>query len=185
MDRSATDLTGKRVAFLVAEKGTEHVELVEPLMAVKNAGAETVLISSKRGSVETKRHDTEPGETLEAELGASEARTEEFDAVVVPGGAVGADKLRADEEVVAFVREFVEQGKPAAVICHAPWVLVEADVVRGRRLTSYPSLKTDVRNAGGNWVDEEVVIDGKLVTSRKPDDIPAFIEKTLEVIASE
>lgn len=179
-----TDLSGLRVAFLVAPKGTEHVELMEPLEAVRQAGAKTVLVSTEKGPVQTNRHDTEPGETLQAELSSTDADADFFDAVVIPGGAVGSDKLRTDPKLVSFVRDFFEQDKPVAAICHAPWVLVEADEVKGRRLTSYPSLQTDVRNAGGDWVDEEVVVDGRLVTSRMPDDIPAFIDKTLQVIAA-
>ncbi|NLG08464.1 MAG: type 1 glutamine amidotransferase [Deinococcales bacterium] len=178
----ATDLTGKRVAFLVAPKGTEHDELVKPLEAVREAGAEAVLVSSEAGPVTTNRHDLEPGETLEAQLGADGLNADEFDAVVIPGGTVGADKLRADARLVAFVRDLMAQRKPVAAICHGPWVLVEADAVRGRKLTSYHSLRTDVRNAGGDWVDQEVVVDQGLVTSRKPDDIPAFTRKVLEEI---
>lgn len=177
------DLSGKRVAFLVAPKGTDHEELVQPMEAVKEAGAETVLVGSETGEVETKRKDTEPAGRLRTEMASSELEASEFDAVVVPGGTVGADKMRMDEEMVAFVREMVEQGKPVAAICHGPWVLVEADVVKGRQLTSYPSLRTDIRNAGGDWVDREVVVDRGLVTSRNPRDIPAFIEKLLEEVA--
>ncbi len=179
----ATDLKGKRVAFLVAQKGTEHDELVKPMEAVKGAGAETVLISSEAGTVETRRKDLEPGERLEAQMGSSEATASDFDAVVVPGGTVGADRLRLDENLVKFVRGFFDEGKPVAAICHGPWVLVEAGVVEGRRLTSFPSLKTDLKNAGADWVDQEVVVDQGLVTSRKPDDIPAFVDKLLEEFA--
>lgn len=177
-----TDLTGKRIAFLAAPVGTDHEELVKPLEAVREAGAEVVIVSSEAGPVRTKRGDVEPAGELQADLGAAEASADDFDAVVVPGGTVGADKLRMDEKLVAFVREFFAQGKPVAAICHAPWVLVEAGVVKGRTLTSYPSLKTDVRNAGGNWVDQEVVVDHGLVTSRRPADIPAFTRKLIEEV---
>jgi len=179
----ATELQGKRIAFLVAPKGTEHDELVQPMEAAKEAGAETVLVSSEAGTVTTNRKDLEPGEELRAELGSADVKADDFDAVVIPGGTVGADKLRADEKLVSFVRSFVEQGKPVASICHGPWVLVEAGVVDGRKVTSYPSLQTDIRNAGGNWVDQEVVVDNGLVTSRKPDDIPAFTRKMIEEVA--
>lgn len=178
-----TDLTGRRIAFLVAPVGTEHDELVKPLEAVREAGAEAVLVSSEAGKVKTNRKDLNPGEELEAELGASQADARDFDAVVIPGGTVGADKLRIDDGLVSFVRDFFEQGKPVASICHGPWVLVEADAVEGRKLTSYPSLETDIRNAGGNWVDQEVVVDQGLITSRKPDDIPAFTRKLIEEVA--
>ncbi len=178
-----TDLQGKKIAFLVAPKGTEHDELVKPMEAAREAGAETVLVSSEAGTVKTNRKDLEPGEELQADLGSKDLQADDFDAVVVPGGTVGADKLRADEDLVAFVRSFVEQGKPVAAICHGPWVLVEAGVVDGRKVTSYPSLQTDIRNAGGNWVNEEVVVDNGMVTSRKPDDIPAFTQKMIEEIA--
>lgn len=177
------NLKGKRVAFLVAPKGTEHDELVKPLEAVREAGAETVIVSSKAGAVKTNRKDLEPGEELQAEHGAEDVNARDFDAVVVPGGTVGADKLRLDDGLVAFVRDFFQQGKPVAAICHGPWVLVEADAVQGRKLTSYPSLQTDIRNAGGNWVNEEVVVDNGLITSRKPDDIPAFTRKLIEEVA--
>lgn len=178
-----TDLQGKRIAFLVAPKGTDHDELSKPLEAVREAGAQPVLISSEAGSVKTYRKDLEPGEELEAELGSADLNAGDFDAVVIPGGTVGSDKLRLDADLVSFVRHFFEQGKPVAAICHGPWVLVEADVVSGRTLTSYPSLKTDIRNAGGEWIDQDVVVDQGLVTSRKPDDIPAFTRKLIEEVA--
>lgn len=179
----AHHLTGKKVAFLVAEKGTNHVELVEPLRAVEEAGGETVLVSSKAGRVRTNNNDLEPGGEFETSLTFSEASSADFDAVVIPGGTVGADKLRADPDAVGFVAGFFGEGKPVASICHGPWVLVEADVVAGRTLTSYPSLRTDIENAGGVWVDEEVVVDRGLVTSRGPADLPAFTAKLLEEVA--
>ncbi len=179
----AQDLSGKRVAFLIAEKGTEDIELVEPMRAVMEAGAETVLIGPEGGKVMTRNHDLEPGSEHEVDVPYAEARARDYDAVVIPGGTVGADKLRVNEDVVRFVRGFFEAGKPVEAICHAPWVLIEAGVVAGRRLTSYPSLQTDVRNAGGEWLDEEVVVDKGLVTSRSPADLAAFTKKVVEEIA--
>lgn len=176
-------LTGKKVAFLVADKGTDHSELIEPLRAVEEAGGTGVLLSMKAGTVKTKKDDAEKAGEFEVEHTFAEASSADYDAVVIPGGTVGADRLRADPDAVAFVRGFFEEGKPVASICHGPWVLVEADVVAGRTLTSYPSLKTDVRNAGGDWVDQEVVVDKGLVTSRGPRDLPAFNAKLVEEIA--
>lgn len=177
------DLTGKHVAFLVADKGTEHIELVEPVRGVLEAGGETTLISMKAGKISTNNNDLEPGSEMDADVAFADAKADDYDAVVVPGGTVGADRLRADPDAVRFVKAFFDQGKPVTAICHGPWVLVEADVVEGRKLTSYPSLKTDVRNAGGDWVDDEVVVDRGLVTSRKPADLPAFVDKLLEEVA--
>jgi protease I len=179
----AHDLTGKHVAILIAPKGTEHVEFAEPKKAVEGAGGRTSVVGSRRGEAKTVRHDLEPGENVTVDAAFSEVSAEDFDAVVIPGGTVGADKLRADEDAVAFVRGFFERGKPVAAICHGPWLLVEADVLRDRTITSYPSLQTDIRNAGGTWVDREVHVDQGLVTSRKPDDLPAFTTKLIEEIA--
>lgn len=176
-------LTGKKVAFLVAEKGTDYRELVEPLKAVQEAGAEGVLFSSKVGTVKTKRQDSEGSGDIQVQHTFAEASSSDFDAVVIPGGTVGADRMRMDEDAIAFVRGFVESGKPVASICHGPWVLIEAGAVEGRRLTSFKSLKTDILNAGGEWVDEEVVVDNGLITSRGPDDLPAFSRKLVEEIA--
>lgn len=176
-------LTGKRVAFLVAEKGTDHSELTEPMRAVTEAGGEAVLLGAKAGKVTTKLGDDFAAGEFGVELTFAEATSGDFDAVVIPGGTIGSDKLRADPDAVAFVKGFFEQSKPVASICHGPWVLVEADVLAGRKLTSYPSLKTDIRNAGGEWVDEEVVVDRGLVTSRRPADLPAFNRKLLEELA--
>ena len=174
-------LTGKKVAFLATD-GFEQVELTEPWTAAQAAGAETRLLSIKAGEIQGMNH-FEPGDTFPVDELVSEADPAEFDALVLPGGVHNPDKLRMNEDAVRFVRSFFEQGKPVAAICHGPWTLVEADVVRGRTLTSYPSVKTDIRNAGGEWVDQEVVVDRGLVTSRKPDDLPAFNEKLLEEIA--
>jgi protease I len=171
----------KRIAFLVAAEGIEKAELVEPWTAVEQADLEPVLISPQEGKVQLFEH-LDKAETQPVDLVVSEAKVSDFDALVLPGGVANPDQLRTDEEAVAFVREFVESGKPVAAICHAPWTLVEADVLRGKRLTSWPSLQTDIRNAGGEWVDEKVVVDGNLITSRKPDDIPAFNSAVLEAL---
>jgi protease I len=171
-------LKGKNVAIIAADM-VERVELVEPRKALEDAGAETTLISLKPGEIKTFNH-FDPAETEKVDKTAEEVDASDFDALLIPGGVGNPDQLRGDENVVQFVRAFFEQGKPVAAICHGPWVLVEADVVRGRKLTSWPTVQTDIRNAGGNWVDEEVVVDSGLVTSRKPDDIPAFNEKMLE-----
>jgi protease I len=171
----------KKVAFLVAAEGIEKAELVEPWAAVEQADLEPVLISPEEGKVQLFEH-LDKAETQPVDLVVSEARVEDYDALVLPGGVANPDQLRTDSDAVAFVREFVESGKPVAAICHAPWTLVEADVVRGKRLTSWPSLRTDVRNAGGEWVDEPVVVDGNLITSRKPEDIPVFNSAVLEAL---
>jgi len=177
----ADTLEGKRVAILFTE-GVEQVELTEPLEAARNAGADVDLISLEQGEVQMFNH-LDKGDTIDADRAVADADPSDYDGLVLPGGVANPDALRADEDAVAFVRGFFEQDKPVAVICHGPWTLIEADVVRGRTLTSWPSLKTDLRNAGATWVDEEVVVDGALVTSRKPDDIPAFNRETIALIA--
>ena len=177
----ADELKGKRIAFLATE-GVEQVELTEPWSAVEQAGGTPELLSLQTGAVQAFNH-LDKGDTFTAERAVSDADASEYDGLVVPGGVANGDFLRGDEGAVRFVRAFFEQGKPAAVICHGPWVLVEADVVRGRKLTSFPTLKTDIRNAGGDWQDEEVVVDRGLVTSRKPDDLPAFCAKLVEEMA--
>jgi protease I len=177
----ADELTGKRIAFLFTE-GVEQVELTEPLEAVKRAGADVVLVSLDEGTVQMFKHH-DKGDTIDANVAVAEADPTDYDGLVLPGGVINPDILRTDEKAVAFVRAFFEQGKPVGAICHGPWTLVEADVVRGRTVTSWPSLRTDVRNAGGTWVDEEVRVDGGLVTSRKPDDLPAFCAKMIEEFA--
>jgi protease I len=171
-------LKGKRVAILAADM-VEQVELIEPRKALDAAGAETTLISLKPGEIQGFDH-FDPADKITVDKAIEEVQSDEFDALLIPGGVGNPDQLRGDENVVQFVREFFEAGKPVAAICHALWVLVEADVVRGRKLTSWPTLQTDIRNAGGNWVDEQVVVDQGLVTSRKPDDIPAFNDKMIE-----
>ena len=174
-------LKGKKVAIIAADM-VERVELVEPRKALEKAGATTELLSIKPGTVEAFDH-FDKAEKIKVDRLVEEADASEYDALMIPGGVGNPDQLRGDENVVSFVRDFFEAGKPVAAICHAPWVLVEAGVVRDRTLTSWPTLQTDIRNAGGNWVDREVVVDRGLVTSRKPDDIPAFNEKMIEEFA--
>jgi protease I len=175
-------LDGKRIAILVAPEGIEQVELTEPRKALDDAGASTELLSTEAGEVQAFNH-LDKGDTFPVDRVVSEADAGHYDALMLPGGVANPDNLRTHEDAVAFVRAFFDAGKPVAAICHAPWTLVEADVVRGRTLTSWPSLRTDIRNAGGEWVDEEVVVDQGLVTSRKPDDIPAFNAKMVEEFA--
>jgi protease I len=179
---STSTLNGKKVAFLVAKEGIERVELTEPWAAVEQAGASSTLLSPQTGEVQTFDH-LDKSETREVDQAVSDASVDDFDALVLPGGVANGDQLRMDETAVGFVRDFMASGKPVAAICHAPWALAEADVVRGRRMTSRPSLQTDLRNAGADWVDEQVVQDGNLITSRKPDDIPAFNDALLEALA--
>lgn len=171
------ELSGKRVAFLLTN-GYEDSELTSPWQAVTEAGAEAVLVSPADGEVSGKNGHSQP-----VDLPVADAASGDFDALVLPGGVVNADHLRMDGPSVEFARSFFAEHKPVSVICHGAWVLVEADVVRDRRMTSYPSLKTDLRNAGAEWVDEEVVVDAGLVSSRTPDDLPAFNAKTVEEIA--
>lgn len=175
-------LSGRKVAFLVAPDGVEQVELTEPWQAVKDAGGAPELVSVSTGSVQGRNH-LEKGDTFQADRAVSDVGPDEYDGLVLPGGVANPDALRQDADAVRFVAGFFSQQKPVAAICHAPWTLVEADVVRGRRLTSYPSLATDLRNAGAEWVDSEVVVDGGLVTSRSPKDLPAFCGKVVEEIA--
>jgi protease I len=177
-DMAEGKLKGKKVAVLAADM-VEQVELVEPRKALDAAGAETHLISLKPGMIQGFNH-FDPADKHKVDRTIEEIDVGDYDALMIPGGVGNPDQLRGDENVVAFVRDFFESGKPVAAICHAPWVLVEAGVVRDRKLTSWPTLQTDIRNAGGNWVDEQVVVDQGLVTSRKPDDIPAFNEKMIE-----
>ncbi|WP_135305296.1 type 1 glutamine amidotransferase domain-containing protein [Haloarcula amylovorans] len=177
-------LDGARVAILVAE-GTESVEFTEPKTALADAGADVDVIGSETGNVQTVENDLQEAETVEVEQAIDDVSADEYDGLVVPGGTVGADTLRFDDEIVSFVTEHVESGTPVGAICHGPWVLVEADVVDSRTLTSYPSLQTDIRNAGGEWVDEEVVTDENLITSRKPDDLDAFCEAVVEAVAED
>jgi protease I len=170
---STGPLTGRRVAFLVAPEGIEQVELTEPWAAVEEAGGEPVLVSLEAGKVQAFHH-LDKGDTFAVDQTVADADVASFAGLVLPGGVANPDALRMDEDAVELVKAFFEADKPVAAICHAPWMLVEAGVTDGRRLTSWPSLQTDLRNAGADWVDEEVVVDGNLVTSRKPDDLPAF-----------
>ena len=177
----ADKLQGKRVAFLATDM-VEQVELTEPWKAVNDEGAISELVSLGDGEIQGFNH-YDKADTFKVDRTVEEASADDYDALVIPGGVGNPDTLRMDENAVEFTREFFEQGKPVAVICHGPWMLVEAGVVRDRTVTSWPSLQTDIRNAGGNWVDEEVVVDNGLVTSRKPDDLPAFNAKIIEEFA--
>lgn len=174
----ATELSGKMVAILAAD-GFEEVELTKPRKALDEAGAKTRVVSVKPGNIQGMNH-ADKGGTVAVDQTLAEAKPQDFDALMIPGGLMNPDTLRSNEEALEFVRHFFREGKPVAAICHGPWVLIDAGVVRGRTLTSWPAIKSDVRNAGGNWVDEEVVVDNGLVTSRKPDDIPAFNHKMIE-----
>ena len=175
----AEDLNGKRIAFLVANEGIEQVELERPWEATEGAGADVELIAPEEGEAQAFNH-LDKADTFGVDRKVADADASEYDGLVLPGGVANPDNLRMDEDAVAFVRAFFEQGKPVAAICHAPWTLIEAGVVKGRKLTSWPSLQTDLRNAGASWVDEEVVVDQGLVTSRKPDDLEAFCAKAVE-----
>lgn len=177
----ANELEGKRVAFLFTE-GVEQVELTEPLEAVRRAGADADMISLEKGEVEAWNH-FDKGDKFKIDQAVADVDSSDYDALVLPGGVANPDQLRLDQDAVKFVRGFFEEKKPVGVICHGPWMLVEADVAKGRKVTSWPSLKTDLRNAGADWADEEVVVDDGLVTSRKPDDLPAFCTKIVEEFA--
>ena len=172
------DLNGKRIAILATD-GVEQVELTEPRKALDDAGATTVVVSPKEGKIKAWHHG-QWGDEISVDRALNEASADDFDALLLPGGVMNPDRLRTDKQAVQFVKAFFQVGKPVAAICHGPWLLVEADVVRNRALTSWPSLQTDIRNAGGDWVDREVVTDMGLVTSRKPDDMPAFNRKMIE-----
>ncbi len=174
----ANELQGKRVAFL-ATHGVEQVELTEPWGAVEQAGGEPELVSLEPGEIQGFDHH-DKGRTFAVDRGVAEADPSDYDGLVLPGGVINPDILRTDETAVGFVRSFFEEGKPVGAICHGIWTLVEADVVRGRTLTSWPSVRTDVENAGGTWVDAELCVDRGLFTSRKPDDLPAFCRKLVE-----
>jgi protease I len=171
-------LDGKKVAILVTD-GFEQVEMTKPREALDEAGAETKIVSLKPGKIQGMHH-TDKADKFDVDLTLDEACPEEFDALLIPGGLMNPDALRSNEDALEFTRHFFREGKPVAAICHGPWVLIDAGVVRGRTLTSWPAIKTDVKNAGGKWVNEEVVVDNGLVTSRKPDDIPAFNKKMIE-----
>jgi protease I len=174
-------LAGKTVAILVAD-GFEQVEMTEPRRALEEAGAETEIVSPVKGRVKGWKH-VEWGDTFAVDVPLDEAEASDYDALLLPGGVMNPDKLRIDEAALRFVKAFFAAGKPVAAICHAPWTLIDAEQVEGRTVTSWPSLRTDLKNAGAKWVDEEVVVDNGLVTSRKPDDIPAFNRKMIEEFA--
>jgi protease I len=176
------DLNGKTIAILTANEGVEQVEYTEPRKALEEAGATVELIAPEKGEVQLFDH-LDKTDTVEADKAVSDVSADDYDGLMLPGGVANPDNLRTDEDAIRFVQGFVNAGKPIAAICHAPWTLVEADAVKGRTLTSYPSIKTDIRNAGGEWVDKEVVVDQGLVTSRNPDDLPAFNDKMIEEFA--
>ena len=176
------ELRGRTIAFLVAQEGVEEVELTKPREAVERAGAVTHLIAPAAGDVQAFNH-LDRSSTYTVDRTLEEAEADDYDGLVLPGGVANPDQLRTDARAIRFVQDIFASGKPVGVICHGPWTLVEADVVRGRTLTSWPSLQTDIRNAGGDWVDEEVVVDEGLVSSRKPDDLPAFCAKVVEEFA--
>ena len=179
---ASTQLQGQTVAFLVAQEGVEEVELTEPWKAVQAAGGTPKLIAPESGEVQAFNH-LDKSSTYPVDEALEDADPDTYDALVLPGGVANPDQLRTDERAIQFVQKIFSAGKPVGVICHGPWTLVEADLVRDRKLTSWPSLKTDIRNAGGEWVDEEVVVDRGLVSSRKPDDLPAFCARIVEEFA--
>jgi len=177
----AHDLHGKKIAILATD-GFEQVELEQPQQMLRDAGAQTTIVSIKAGKIQGFNHH-DKADQFAVDRTLEDARVDDFDALLLPGGALNPDALRAEPKAVAFVKGFADSGKPIAAICHGPWTLVEADVVRGRTVTSWPSIRTDLRNAGAHWVDREVVDDGGLITSRKPADIPAFVSKAIEAFA--
>ena len=177
---NGTTLDNRKVAILVTD-GFEQVEMVQPRRALDEAGAKTCIVSPKDDGKVKGWTSTDWGDVFSVDVPLPEANADNFDALLLPGGVMNPDKLRANPQAVAFVKAFFDAGKPVAAICHGPWTVLESGNARGRRMTSWPSLQTDLRNAGAQWVDEEVVVDGNLVTSRKPDDIPAFNDKMIEL----
>lgn len=177
----SVNLKGRKVAILATD-GVEQAELTEPREALDQAGATTHVVSPKKGEIRAWK-SKEWGESIKVDKTLDQVKASEYDALVLPGGVINPDHLRTDVSAVNFVREFAQSGKPVAAICHGPWTLIEAGVMKGKKVTSWPSLKTDLRNAGANWVDEQVVLDGNFITSRKPEDIPAFSQKIIEEIA--
>jgi len=180
---STASVVPRKVAFLVAAEGIEQIELTGPWEAVEQSGATPVLVSTQDGTVQAYNH-LDKGDTFDVDVTVASADVADFAALVLPGGVANPDALRTDAQAVAFVRQFVQSGKPVAAICHAPWTLIEADVVRNRHVTSWPSLQTDLRNAGATWQDREVVVDDNLITSRNPDDIPAFTRELTAALSS-
>ena len=178
----SSQLYGRKVAFLATD-GVEQVELTAPWSALKQAGAEVKLVSEKLSEIQSVNHD-QKGEKFPVDVLVTQVTARDFDALVLPGGVANPDKLRTNKDAVNFVRDFIEADKPVAAICHGPWLLVEADAVRGRTITSWPSLETDIKNAGGAWVDKAVQLDQKLLTSRKPDDLPAFCAQLVELLST-
>ena len=179
----ATDVRGTKVAILAAD-GMERVEYEKPRQALTDAGGSTELLSIAAGEIQARDHDLDPAGTFPVDVLVGSASVDDYDALLLPGGTVNPDKLRLDSAAVGFVKEFVESGKPVAAICHGPWTLLEAGVLRGRTVTSYPSIRTDLRNAGADVVDQEVAIDGNLITSRSPDDLPAFCAALVDALAA-
>jgi protease I len=178
----SNELNGKRIA-IIATDGVEQPELEQPRDAITGAGGTTELLSLEEGEIQAVNHDINPSVTFAVDKTVADAEVDDYDGLLLPGGVANPDTLRTDENVIRFLQDFFKTGKPVGVICHGPWTLVEADLVRGRTLTSYPSVQTDIRNAGGTWVDEEVVVDEGLVSSRNPDDLPAFCAKIVEEYA--
>lgn len=179
---TSTELQGKTVAFLVAQEGVEEIELTKPWQAVKDAGGAPELVAPEDGEVQAFNH-LDKSSTYPVDKALEDADPDSYDALVLPGGVANPDQLRTDDRAIRFVQKIFSAGKPVGVICHGPWTLVEADLLRDRKITSWPSLQTDIRNAGGEWVDEELVVDQGLVSSRKPDDLPAFCSKIVEEFA--
>ncbi len=179
----ADELRGQTIAILAAD-GVEQVELEQPREAVHEAGARTVLLSIDDGEIQAMNGDIEQGDTFSVDRKVGDAAVDDYDALILPGGTINPDRLRVDDDAMRFVRDFVESGKPVGVICHGPWSLAEADVLQGRRITSWPSIRTDLRRAGAEVVDEEVVIDGNLISSRSPDDLPAFCDAIVREFSS-
>lgn len=175
------ELTGRKVAVLATD-GVEQVELTKPVEALRQAGATVTVVSPKGGTIQGMNHD-KPGDMLPVDMVLASANPDQFDSILLPGGVANPDTLRVDEQAVAFVKHFVDAGKPVAAICHGPWTLIETGMVKGRRMTSWPSLRTDLKNAGATWVDETCVVDGNLVTSRNPQDIPAFNQHIIKLFA--
>ena len=179
---NSQNLNGRKVAILATD-GFEQVELTQPKQALEQAGAQVQIVSPKSGQIKG-WDETDWGDKFDVDVTLDSASASDYDALVLPGGQINPDKLRVEEKAVQFVRQFFDANKPVAAICHGPWTLIEAGVVQGRKMTSYKSIQTDLKNAGANWVDQEVVVDGNLITSRNPDDLPAFNRQTIEMIGS-